>query len=62
MRILRIHFKNFASYGNKIQKIEFSEEESFLWLIKGANGAGKSTIANVIKFLLYGKVDGERLD
>ncbi len=61
MKILSIHFKNFASYGNKIQKIEFNEDKSHLILLTGVNGAGKSTVANVIKFLLYGKVDGVNL-
>jgi DNA repair exonuclease SbcCD ATPase subunit len=57
MRILRIEFKNFASYGNKIQYIDM-ESEGCLHLITGNNGNGKSTLANIIKFLCYGKVDG----
>jgi DNA repair exonuclease SbcCD ATPase subunit len=34
------------------------ESEGCLHLITGNNGNGKSTIANIIKFLCYGKVDG----
>lgn len=57
MKINRIEFRNFASYGNKIQSIDM-ESEGCLHLITGNNGNGKSTIANIIKFLCYGKVDG----
>ena len=57
MRILRIEFKNFASYGNKVQSIDM-ESDGCLHLITGNNGNGKSTLANIIKFLCYGKVDG----
>ncbi len=57
MKINRIEFRNFASYGNKVQYIDM-ESEGCLHLITGNNGNGKSTIANIIKFLCYGKVDG----
>lgn len=57
MRIESIEFRNFASYGNKIQHIDM-ESEGCLHLITGNNGNGKSTLANIIKFLCYGKVDG----
>lgn len=57
MKINRIEFRNFASYGNKIQSIDM-ESDGCLHLITGSNGNGKSTIANIIKFLCYGKVDG----
>ena len=40
MRIKKIEWRNFSSYGNKTQKIEF-EEESNLYQIVGENGAGK---------------------
>lgn len=57
MKINRIEFRNFASYGNRIQSIDM-ESDGCLHLITGSNGNGKSTIANIIKFLCYGKVDG----
>lgn len=57
MKIQRIEFRNFASYGNKIQYIDM-ESDGCLHLITGNNGNGKSTLANIIKFLCYGKVDG----
>jgi len=58
MKIKKIQFKNFASYGNNLQTIEFDNDQSFLYLVLGGNGFGKSTLANVIKFLCYGKIDG----
>ena len=58
MKILKVKFKNFCSYGNVFQEIEFHKDQSELYLITGSNGAGKSSIANAIKFMLYGKVDG----
>jgi DNA repair exonuclease SbcCD ATPase subunit len=60
MQIQKVQFKNFASYGNSIQTIEF-DDKGYVYLVSGGNGYGKSTIANVIKFLLYGKVDGINL-
>ena len=41
MKIQSIELKNFASYGNKIQKIEFEEDKSELFLTVGKNGEGK---------------------
>lgn len=61
MRIDSIAFKNFASYGNKVQSIEFENEFSELFLTLGKNGDGKTTIANAIIFALYGKVEGVKL-
>lgn len=61
MRIKSIEFKNIASYGNKIQKIEFTEEKAELYLTLGKNGDGKTTIANAIIFALYGKVEGVKM-
>jgi len=61
MRIDSIAFKNFASYGNAVQRIEFENEFSELFLTLGKNGHGKTTIANAIIFALYGKVEGVKL-
>ncbi len=41
MRINRLEFKNFASYGNRTQIIEFNKEDSDLYLVLGSNGSGK---------------------
>jgi DNA repair exonuclease SbcCD ATPase subunit len=61
MRIKSIAFKNFGSYGNKLQEIEFSNETGNFYLIVGSNGAGKSTISDAIKFGLYGKLDNKKM-
>lgn len=61
MRISSIEFKNFASYGNQKQILEFDKGQSELFLTLGKNGDGKTTIANAIIFALYGKVEGVKL-
>lgn len=61
MRISSIEFKNFASYGNQVQSLNFENDKSELFLTLGKNGDGKTTIANAIIFALYGKVEGVRL-
>lgn len=61
MRIDYIEFKNFASYGNQMQRIEFEEDQSKLFLTLGKNGDGKTTIANAIIYALYGRIEGVKL-
>ena len=61
MKIKKVEFKNFASYGNRSQIIEFEKNKSDLYLVLGGNGAGKSTLAKVITYLCYGKVEGAHL-
>ena len=61
MKIKKVEFKNFASYGNRVQIIDFEEDKSNLYLVLGGNGAGKSTLAKVITYLCYGKVEGSTL-
>lgn len=61
MKIQSIEFKNFASYGNSVQRLEFTDEGSELFLTLGKNGHGKTTIANAIVFGLYGKVEGVKM-
>jgi DNA repair exonuclease SbcCD ATPase subunit len=60
MRIKKIEWKNVASYGNKIQRLELPEETGLIQVF-GENGAGKSTISDVITFGLYGKLEGKKL-
>jgi len=57
MKIEEISFKNFASYGNQVQTLEFDKNKSSLYLVLGGNGYGKSTIANAIIYGLYGKLE-----
>jgi DNA repair exonuclease SbcCD ATPase subunit len=60
MKIRKIEWRNFSSYGNKKQTLEFNDSASLVQIV-GENGAGKSTISQVIAFALYGKVDGKKL-
>jgi DNA repair exonuclease SbcCD ATPase subunit len=57
MKILTVEWKNFNSYGNQIQKIEFANDAGELYLLLGSNGHGKSTISEVITFALYGRIE-----
>lgn len=60
MKIKKVEWKNFSSYGNKKQELDFGES-SHLYQIIGENGAGKSSISQVITFCLYGKIEGKKL-
>jgi DNA repair exonuclease SbcCD ATPase subunit len=42
MQILSLEFRNFNSYGNRIQRIEFPTDAAF-FLVQGPNGVGKTT-------------------
>lgn len=61
MKIRSVEFKNMGSYGNNTQKIVFDDQQGNFYLVVGANGAGKSTVSDVIKFGLYGKLDNKPL-
>ena len=43
MNIKTVEWRNFASYGNKIQIIDFEKGTGNFYLVLGQNGAGKST-------------------
>lgn len=60
MKIKKIEWKNFASYGNRKQILEFPDEPC-LFQVVGNNGVGKTTISQVISFCLYGKIEGKKL-
>jgi DNA repair exonuclease SbcCD ATPase subunit len=49
----KIRFKNFLSYGNHFQEIDFSKSKTTLVL--GKNGFGKSTFLDALTFALFGK-------
>jgi DNA repair exonuclease SbcCD ATPase subunit len=57
MKIKSVEWKNFNSYGNIVQRIDFEEDRGDLYLLLGQNGHGKSTISEVITFALYGKIE-----
>ena len=56
MRLKKVSWKNFKSYSNILTELDFSDDSS-LNLIVGANGTGKSSIAECITYLLYGKIE-----
>lgn len=56
MRLKKISWRNFKSYSNIITELDF-EKQSSLNLIVGSNGTGKSSIAEVITYSLYGKLE-----
>ncbi len=60
MRIKKIEWRNFSSYGNRKQEIEFGDE-ACLYQVVGENGAGKSSISHVITIGLYGKLESKKL-
>lgn len=56
MRILEVSWRNFNSYGNVLQTINF-ESNGNLYLLTAKNGCGKTTISEVITFGIYGKLE-----
>lgn len=60
MRIVKVEWRNFTSYGNRNQSLDLSGD-TCLYQIVGENGAGKTSISQVITFALYGKVEGKKL-
>tara|TARA_R110000868_G_scaffold9555_1_gene47211 strand:+ start:346 stop:2010 length:1665 start_codon:yes stop_codon:yes gene_type:complete len=60
MKITKIEWRNFSSYGNRTQELNLGIDSS-LFQVVGENGAGKTSISQVIAFGLYGKVEGKKL-
>lgn len=60
MKITKIEWRNFSSYGNRTQELNLGNDSS-LFQVLGENGAGKTSISQVIAFGLYGKVEGKKL-
>jgi len=56
MRIESIEFRNIGSYGNKLQRLEYSTDGQLV-LLTGVSGAGKTTVLSLPVLLLYGKMD-----
>lgn len=54
MNIRSIEWRNFNSYGNSTQRIDFGMNG--LYNLIGKNGSGKTTIAEAIEFAAFGKV------
>ena len=62
MRIKKYNWRNFNSYGNKENELDFMSDNSSLNLITAENGAGKTTCSEVLEFNIFGKVTGKNLD
>lgn len=60
MRVERLTFKNFGSYGNRTMELDLPEEPGFT-IVQGKNGYGKSTLSDVIKFAIFGKLENKKL-
>ena len=56
MKIVKISFKNLFAYGEKVNTIDYSQENKLI-LLSGVSGAGKSSILNLPILLLYGKIE-----
>lgn len=55
MKLVKIEFRNIASYGNKLQTLEFDSNGKLI-LLQGKSGDGKSTLLNLPSLLFYGKI------
>jgi len=60
MKIKKIQFRNFSSYGNNIHELSFEKNSEFTF-IEGKTGSGKSSLAEVFKFAIYGKLSNKNL-
>jgi len=60
MEINRITFRNFGSYGNRTMDLDLPEIPGFV-LVSGRNGVGKSSLSDVIKFAIFGKLENKKL-
>lgn len=56
MKIESIKWRNFTSWGNAWHELHFDGDSS-LSLICGENGAGKTSISNLVTYMLYGQLD-----
>ena len=53
----RVTLKNFLSFGDEEQVIDFTENES-LWVLTGPNGIGKSAVFDAITYCLFAEHRG----
>lgn len=58
MKINKIQFKNIKSFGNRLEEISLSDTGELI-LLTGKNGAGKSTIQEVIDLTIFGQIRGK---
>ncbi len=55
MKFESVEFKNIFSYGEQVQRIDYSSEGKLI-LLKGVSGAGKSAILSLPILVLYGRL------
>jgi len=60
MKLIKLEYRNFNSYGNKVTTIDFTDKGSMIMLI-GQSGHGKSSVREVVSYLIYGKVQDKKL-
>lgn len=56
MKLKKLSFRNFKSYSNILAEISFDDTSSLNFVV-GENGTGKTSVAECITYLLYGKLD-----
>jgi DNA sulfur modification protein DndD len=62
LRITKLELNNFGPYRGKVELDFETPTGKGLWIVEGANGAGKTSIFNAIKWCLYGwDVDPDKL-
>ncbi len=61
MKLKYIEWRNIKSFGNTLQRIDFSDKGA-LWVITGANGSGKTSLIDLPKILFYGRLDKFKKD
>lgn len=59
MKIEKIRWRNFNSYGNSMVEVDLNINNSLI-LICGQNASGKTTILEVIAFALYGTIPNKK--
>jgi DNA repair exonuclease SbcCD ATPase subunit len=57
----RVTLRNFLSFGDDEQVIDFTENES-LWILTGPNGVGKSAVFDAITYCLFAEHRGGKSD
>lgn len=61
MKILKVEFRNFGSYGNRTVKLEIPNEPGF-WLIQGKNGHGKCVMPDTKIKISVNKTELEKIN
>lgn len=60
MKIKEWYWRNFASYGNIDNKIEFLDDKGELILLMASNGGGKTSLGRALDFSFFGECLNDR--